>query len=147
MNLSDYDKNVLERLLDRYGADAVETAIKARAANHQSELTIVANGGLHPIPSDFVFGRLYIASEGNLDFSNIDAVSIEIDSILRNLRKVLKSERWTKIYLIPFGHAVISMNIKMAVYRTLRIETSDIFYFGEGRYGVLEKDTRRIMLI
>jgi len=140
------DREILRSLLDNYGRDALEDEIKSVDTRMTSELTIIANGGLHPVPSDYIFGELYVASEGNLDFSDINSVNREIDLILFRLRKVLKAHRWSKIYLIPFGHAIISMNIKMAVYRTLRIETADIFYFGEVKYGVLERDTRQIML-
>lgn len=147
MSIPERDRKKLSLLLDMYGRDAIEAEINSVETDTATELTIVANAGLHPIPAAFTFGQLYIASEGNLDFSSIKSVDKEIDKILKNLKVILKSRRWRKIYLIPFGHSVISMNIKMAVFRTLRIETSDIFYFGEGQYGILEKDTRKIMIL
>lgn len=146
MTLTKRDSEILARLIARNGRDNVELATANIARPEHMTLTIVANGGLHPVPSDYVFGRLYYASMGNLDFSDITSVQLEIARILRKLRNVLQEERWEKIYLIPFGHSVVSMQIKMAVYRALRIETIDVFYFGEGRYGTLDINTRDLLL-
>jgi hypothetical protein len=146
VKVDDRDKEALANLIKSYGRDVIEAELGKSSGEITYDLTIVSNGGLHTIPSDFIFGELYVASEGNLDFSSLESVSSELDNILSRLREKLRSRRWKNVYLIPFGHSVISMNIKMAVYRTLRIETSDVFYFGSGQYGVLKRDTRKILL-
>jgi len=112
----------------------------------ENTLTIVSNAGMHPIPEDFVFGELFIASSGNLDFSSVDSVNRELDEIILKIKEKLFEKQWTQIYLLPFGHSILSMNIKMAIFRLLRIETIDIFYFGNGKYGLINRDTRDSLL-
>lgn len=140
------DTEVLCRLLKSYGPVELTEQIARRSEALSNELTIVANAGLHPLPKEWIFGDLFVASEGNLNFSDANSVKSEIKIILEKLNLKLKEKRWNKIYLIPFGHSVISMNIKIAIYRALRIETTDLFYFGDGRYDVIDVDTRSIML-
>lgn len=140
------DEEALQRLIETYGAAALRQELTTSSANDALTLTIVANAGLHPLPTDFIKGELYIASEGNLDFSTTQTVEAEINKILSRVRKKLKEKRWASVLLVPFGHSVVSMNIKMAVFRTIRIETVDLFYFGEGRYGEVAIDTRALML-
>lgn len=140
----DDDKLLIQEIIKRRGASFVQRSLSQPV--EAEDLTIISNGGLHPLPSDYIFGDLYVASEGSLDFSSTESVNREIDSVLGRLQAKLLSRKWGRVYLVPFGHAIISMNIKMAVYRTLRIETTDLFYFGNGEYGVLERDTRKVLI-
>lgn len=137
----DEDANIVRKIAQERGRSFVEQALQGNGAE-ADELTIVSNVGVHPLPLEFIKGDLYPASSGSLDFSSAETVNAEIDRIIKNLVEKLKERRWKKIYLLPFGHAVISMNIKMAVFRILRIETIDIFYFGGGEYALIERDTR-----
>ena len=141
------DKQCVMEIISKYGVSALKDIILNYEDDRLDEgvLTIVSNFGMHPIPENFTFGELYIASNGSLDFSNIESVNRELDLIVVNLQKKLFERKWNKIYLIPFGHSVISLNIKMVVFRILRIETIDIFYFGEGKYGAIDRDTRRFL--
>ncbi|WP_152568018.1 hypothetical protein [Sphingopyxis sp. LC81] len=137
----DDDVNIVRKIAQRRGRGFIEQALQGDGTE-ADELTIVSNVGVHPLPLEFIKGELYPASTGSLDFSSTATVNAEIDKIVKNLTEKLKEKRWRKIYLLPFGHAVISMNIKMVVFRVLRIETIEIFYFGDGKYGLIERDTR-----
>ncbi len=139
------DAETLQEIVRRQGRDFVISEI-SKLKNDANVLTIVSNVGLHPVPEDFVFGELYIASHGNLNFSTVSTVNLEINKVIQTLHAKLIEKNWSEIYLIPFGHSVLSMAIKLAVYRTLRIETNDIFYFGNGDYGVIRRDTRAALL-
>lgn len=142
MTPDEEDKITLRSIIDRRGVEFVKDVL---AEEQDNILTIVSNSGVHPVPQEFVFGELYIASTGTLDFSNVRTVNAEIDNIIKALHRKLVEKKWKKIYVIPFGHSVISMNIKLAVYRTLRIETTDVFYFGGGEYGVLDREMRPLL--
>lgn len=139
------DEQIIVDIVKRRGEDFVRRNLDVGNPERR-ELTIVSNAGLHPIPHDYVRGQLFIASEGNLDFSSILSVNKELDKIVHNLKELLFSERWTNIYLLPFGHSSISLTIKMTVFRLVRIETVDIFYFGSGKYDYLDRDSRSAIL-
>lgn len=138
------DRLTIQLIASRKGEDFVRSALSDIYQQPKS-LTIIANEGIHPIPSEFVFGDLHIASTGTLDFSTVESVNRELDIIVLDLKNKLMEDRWEKVYLLPFGHSVVCMNIKMTVFRVLRIETTDIFYFGAGKYGLIERDTRLVM--
>jgi hypothetical protein len=140
------DRSTVIEILQRRGREFIQSAIAESEDTHAGALTIVCNAGIHPIPSDFVFGELYIASKGNLDFSSIETINAAYDQIIIRLHEKLMEKRWKEIYVFPFGHSTLAMNIKLAVYRTLRIETVDIFYFGNGEYGLLKRDTRKLLV-
>lgn len=139
------DEKIIIDIMKRRGEDFVRKSLVA-ANPERRELTIVSNAGLHPIPYEYVRGELFFASEGNLDFSDISSVNRELDNIVQKLKVLLFSENWTDIYLLPFGHSSISLTIKMTVFRLLRIETIDIFYFGGGKYDYLDRDSRNSIL-
>lgn len=142
---NDQDRNILHELIRRNGISFVQNEIQA-LNELGNELTIISNVGLHPIPHEYVRGEVFIASEGNLDFSSVVSVNAELDKIVNRLKEVLFAKRWSSIYLLPFGHSCISLTIKMTVFRLLRIETIDIFYFGHGKYGYLDRDSRAAIL-
>lgn len=135
------DADTIREIAERRGRKFVERALLSGDGG-TDVLTIISNSGVHPIPLDYVFGDVFVASNGSLDFTSEQTVNAEIDEIVKSVSQKLRERRWTKVYLIPFGHAVISMNIKMVVFRVLRIETIDVFYFGDGRYGLIERNTR-----
>lgn len=137
------DRDIIKDLVSRRGRDFIFQELSNK---EDLVLTIISNVGIHPMPNEYIFGDCFAASEGNLDFSSIESVNNELDKITYRLKAKLFEKKWTKIYLIPFGHSVVSMTIKMTVYRALRIETIDLFYFGEGRYGYLERDSRLSLL-
>ncbi|NEN90215.1 MAG: hypothetical protein F6K48_15375 [Okeania sp. SIO3H1] len=68
----------------------------------------------------------------------------EFNQILIKVAQKLKSKPWKKVYLVPFGPAVLSMQIKLLVYRILYIETIDFLYAGHGVYYDLDINLRVI---
>ena len=73
-------------------------------------------------------------------------VQNEIKEILINVARKLKSASWKQIYLVPFGPAVLSMNIKMLVYKILYVETIDILHLGNGVHVDIDINTRDISI-
>jgi hypothetical protein len=138
----------LDALIEKIGEERALEII--RGSNHKADsastLTIVANQGSHHLPDMYKRGLVHIASKGNLDFSSTVRVYQQYNEILSHLAMVLKSRSWSRIYLIPFGHSTLSMQIKLLVYRITRIETIDLLYDGKGGYSDLEIELRPIIV-
>jgi hypothetical protein len=141
--MNDHLEKLLQILGEKRALEVLERA--ASTAKVPTELTIIANAGVHHIPDDIFRGRVYLASEGNLDFSSAETVQSEYEEVLSNLAKVLKSQRWERIYLVPFGPTTLSLQIKLMVYRVTAIETVDWFYAGNGEYFQLAFPQRKII--
>lgn len=109
-------------------------------------MTIVANKGVHHLPSECLRGEVFYASEGNLDFSSIEVVKSQYEQILRVVAIILKKCPWKQIYLIPFGHSTLCMQIKLLVFRVTRIVTIDLFYDGKGHYSDLCIEQRNLIV-
>lgn len=139
---------LINELVELQGEVAVENLIKnsIQSNNKEGVLTILANKGVHHVPSSIVRGELFVASEGSLDFSCKESVLNEYEKILRALAMKLKESAWKEIYLIPFGHSTLSMQIKLLVYRVTHIETQDVFYTKDGKYYDLCVDLRSIIV-
>ncbi len=114
--------------------------------NQADVLTIVANRGVHHVPKNKLRGEIFYASEGNLDFSSQITVRSEIEKVLSNIARKLKSQNWKRIYIVPFGPNTLCMQIKLLVYRITRIESVDLFYTGSGEYIELEIRQRDIIV-
>jgi hypothetical protein len=143
--MSDEDEETIESLISKRGRAFVENILARHHGAKEEVLTIVCNEGLHPIPDEYIQGEVYIASKGNLDFSSAETIHKELDSIAVALKMKLHQKKWSKIILVPFGHSVICMNIKMIVYRVLRIETIDLFHCGAGKYAEIQRETRSVL--
>jgi hypothetical protein len=147
MPQSDLHK-LLDKALKARGAAAVEAALDGLLASGEPEtqvLTIIANAGVHEVPSAYLRGEVYEASRGDWDASTEEALSIELKRILSRLVKKLRSRRWDRIYLIPTGHPILSLQIKAMVYRILRFNTIDLYYKA-GTYFEVDLDQRAIAL-
>jgi hypothetical protein len=147
MNGDDLSK-LIERYIEEIGLEQLkETLIhelyKSKLDNYA--LTIVANQGLHDIPSRFVHGELYIASSGNLDFESKEIIIKQYEEILVKLRKKLSEKEWKKVYLVPTGHSTLALQIKSLVYHILRVDTIDLFY-SKGDYYEIEINVRSLLL-
>lgn len=113
---------------------------------NEDDLTIIANKGVHHLPSERLHGDVFYASEGNLDFSSIEVVKSQYETILSTLACKLKQRPWKHVYLVPFGHCTLCMQIKLLVFRITRIETIDLFYHGEGNYSDLKVEQRNLII-
>jgi hypothetical protein len=141
-NWSARDRRTLDRLVRDYGEEAIKHV--ASEAFLGEELTIVSNLSLHPLPKEFIRGEMFVASQGTLDFSDRDAAKNEILKILTATKKKLQEKRWKSVYILPFGHCVISMNIKMLVYRVLHIEAKEIMHLGNQDYTYIDVYSREV---
>ena len=144
MNL---DEQLRAVILELGPKRALEILTSAQNSESGDVLTIISNEGAHRLPSEFRRGMVYAASSGMLDFSTSTRVHEQFDQILERLATLLKSRTWSKVYLVvPFGHATLSMQIKLLVYRITRLETVDLFYDGKGGYFDLELELRPIIV-
>ena len=109
-------------------------------------LTIVANAGVHTIPESYLRGEVYVASRGNWRVDNDETLNSQVSQILTGVARKLKERQWRRIYLIPTGHPAVSMNIKLLVYRAIRLNTIDWVYIN-GEYYLLTIDQREIWFL
>jgi len=84
------------------------------------------NIGVHHLPDEYRRGDIFVASEGTIDFSSSDSIRNEFNNILMGVAKKLKSRAWKVVYILPFGPAVLSMQLKLLVYRVCGLESIDI---------------------
>lgn len=137
----------LDDLIKKIGREK-SCDILAHHLERQSDnvLTIVANKGVHHLPSECLRGEVFYASEGNLDFSSIEIVKSQYEKILRDVSITLRKRPWKRVYLVPFGHSTLCMQIKLLVFRVTRIETTDLFYDGKGHYSDLCIEQRNLII-
>ena len=141
----------LHKLLDRAikvsGSSRAEEALRDLVSDESGEaiLTIIANAGVHRVPAAFLRGEVYEASRGDWDVSTEEALLAELNEILAHLVAKLHSRHWTRVYLVPTGHPILSIQIKALVYRVLRINTTDLYY-KNGSYFEVELDQRAVAL-
>ncbi len=141
-------RKIVEECIQVRGRAAVENTLSSLLEGSRSSrntLTIIANSGVHPIAEDFLKGEVYSASHGNFDVSSKQVIELEFHRILTALGRKLGERSWNEIYLIPTGHPALSAQIKLFVYRILRINTIDLFYTN-GKYYELNIDHRDIVL-
>ena len=141
----------LHRLLDEIiavrGEQSALAALQAVASSKDLALvlTIVANAGVHSIPEQYLRGEVYNASRGNWDASTQESLVRELTGLLTRLGHKLRSRPWKRVYLIPTGHPILSVQIKAMVYRLLRVNTIDL-YHKAGTYFEIDIDQRAIAL-
>jgi hypothetical protein len=140
------DEQLRAAILELGPKRALEILTSAQNSQSGDILTIISNEGAHLLPFTFRRGMVYAASSGKLDFSSSTRVHEQFDQILERLATLLKSLIWSKVYVVPFGHAALSMQIKLLVYRITRLETVDLFYDGKGGYFDLELELRQIIV-
>lgn len=99
---------------------------------HVGVLTIISNAGIHPYHGLHMRGEVFFASKGTLDFSTPESAVSEIEAALLRVAKKLKEKRWNQVYLVPFGPAPLSLQIKSLVKKVLDIETIDVLHIGNG---------------
>jgi hypothetical protein len=138
---------LLDRAVSLRGASRVEAALKKLWTDdpETAVLTIIANAGVHRIPETFLRGEVYEASRGDWDVSTEEALLTELRGILSGVVSKLRSQSWSRIYLIPTGHPILSLQIKAMVYRILRLNTVDLYY-KNGFYFEVDLDQRSIAL-
>lgn len=137
MSIDDQAASLLEAVIKNIGLERAKDLLREVA--HTSEdktLTIIANQNAHHIPAKYLRGEIYVASKGNIDFSSLSAIEGQYVGIIEGLRRKLMSKAWSKVYLIPTGHPTLSLQIKSAVYRITRLDTTDLFYSNGEYYDI-----------
>ena len=143
-----YLHKLLDEVLKTRDAEQVVAVLEdllKQSVPEPAVLTIVANVGVHEIPKAYLRGEVYEASRGDWDASTEEALLLELKAILSRLANKLRSNRWKRVYLIPTGHPVLSLQIKAMVYRLLRFNTIDLYYKA-GIYFEINLDQRAIAL-
>lgn len=128
-------------LLGERGLIEALSSLMNPGVSPSEELTIVSNAGMHNIPSAYVHGELYVASDGNLELSSQENISETYASVLQRLAAKLREKAWKKIYLIPTGPTTLALQIKLLVYHVTRLSTIDLFY-SRGEYFEIGMDYR-----
>jgi hypothetical protein len=140
--------DLLNKAVESSGRGRVLAALESLAvggAREEGVLTIIANAGIHAVPRSFLRGEVYEASRGDWDASSEEALRLELRKLLSEVANKLKSEHWQRVYLIPTGHPILSLQIKVMVYRILRLNTIDLYYKA-GTYFEVDLDQRAIAL-
>ena len=148
--MSETLERLLSQCIGKLGEEAVEKALQSLVDENSGPdasqvLTIVANAGVHAIPDSFLRGEVYIASRGNWRVGNAGTLNSEVRQVLIGVARKLKERQWRRVYLIPTGHPALSMNIKLLVYRAIRLNTIDWVYIN-GEYYSLMIDQREISI-
>ena len=117
----------------------------ARRESLTDTLTLVSNAGVHTIPDSYLHGDIYEVSRGDWTASTPAEVHEELTRLLRGLAHKLRSRPWRQVYLVPTGHPILTVNVKLLVYRLLRINTIDLYYRA-GQYIEVHIDHRRLSL-
>ncbi|WP_209546996.1 hypothetical protein [Ruegeria sp. HKCCSP346] len=129
------EEKLLELLRKSIGDDPSDT------------LTIIADKGLHHIPKELCIGETYVFSSGQINVETDSTTQRFLVERMRELAKVLKEKNWTKVRIIVSGHALLSMQIKLLVYRILHIDSEDIAYFGPDGYRTISVNFRKDVLL
>jgi hypothetical protein len=139
---------IFNEFVKKFGIEAVLIKLEEltrSSENDEYTLTIVTNIGLHPLPEKFLVGEVFFASEGQMDFSNVQTVENQYKEILLRAAKKLKEKNWKKVFVLPFGHVTLAMQIKLLVQKVLSIESTEIIHLGNGEYSFLSIDQRALI--
>jgi hypothetical protein len=104
----------------------VLSAIAETDAAESNTLTIVVNEGVHHLPDEYKRGEVFVASRGSFDLSSAESVHKEFRRVVSATARKLKSRAWKRVYVVPFGPAPLSMQIKLLVYRVCGLESIEV---------------------
>ena len=147
MKIENNIQDLLALAINKCGESHVVKKLNDLVCETDNTLTIVANLSGHPLMEEHHRGEIFVASEGFLDFSSESKATENIKQVLINTANKIKSKKYTKIYLVPFGPSILSMNIKMLVYRVLHMETVDILHSGNNRYFDININHRELVTL
>jgi hypothetical protein len=109
-------------------------------------LTIVVNEGVHHLADEHRRGEVFAASRGSFDLSSAESVHEEFRRVLIDTARKLKSQAWKRVYIVPFGPAPLSMQIKLLVYRICGLESIEVMHIpGDSRLDV-SIDLRKLIV-
>ncbi|MDF2457778.1 MAG: hypothetical protein K0S79_194 [Nitrospira sp.] len=137
---------IVDQFIQLHGESKLRTALGELNHDELGVLTIIANAGIHPLHPLHERGEIFAASTGNLDFSDEAMANQAINEALRAVARKLKEKRWKRVYIVPFGPAILSMQIKAVVYKVLNIDSIDVLHAGGGIHYDIEIDSRAVAL-
>lgn len=138
----------LKDYLSKNGESALLSLITETSPDLEHKtLTIIANGGVHPLQDIHKRGEIFFASMGSINFESKQSAEKELEKILTRVALKLKSESWSRVYIVPFGPSILSMLIKSLVYKILNQETIDILHAGSGVHFDISIDTRAVAIL
>lgn len=137
----------LDSLVAQFGQLPVEAELAriAKKAVPVNECTILVNKGLHLFPEHLFRGERFVFYEGSLDLSSSSTLNRLVMDRLVALREFLLSKKWRHVNVVISGHAVMCMQVKLAVYRITHVETTDWVFDGAGDYLPLKIPLRRVL--
>jgi len=146
-NNKDNKEQLIQTFITEFGENELVTLLSERICNKDKTniLTIVANEGTHYFPENYIKGDKYVFSTGNFDATSEQTVKTFLEDKLVKLSNMLKQKKWAEIYLVPSGHPLLSLQIKLLVFRITRLETIDIAYFGEDGYYTIKINQRQLI--
>ncbi|HEY6220821.1 MAG TPA: hypothetical protein VIV65_12280 [Gemmatimonadaceae bacterium] len=141
-------KAALQSAVKSLGEERVLNLLRTASAAPATEgiLTIIVNAGIHHLPMEFERGDVFVASEGTLDLSSPESIRREFHAVLSRTAKKLRERDWTRVYVVPFGPTVLSMQVKLLVYRVCAIETVDIMNVAGGNRAEVAMDLRQLVV-
>ncbi len=135
----------VERFIERFGSDALRERLESVTLESSSAtLTIVANEGIHPRGQPHKRGEVFVASRGNLDFSSAATAGRDIREALDRVARKLKERVWKRVYIVPFGPSVLSMQIKALVHHVSHLDSIEVLHAGGGEYFDIQIDLRDV---
>lgn len=139
-------KDEILKAVEAYVLEYGEDRLLEMLATTQDDdvLTIVTNAGIHPYHQLHKRGEIFEASVGTLDFSSKESAIVSIESALLRTAEKLKEKRWHRVYLVPFGPAPLSLQIKSLVHKVLDIDTIDVLHIGNGEHVDVEINPRSV---
>lgn len=140
--MKDESLKAIEKFIRTYGEDKLVDLVTHR--DDQNVLTIISNAGVHPYHALHKRGEIFVASEGSLDFSSQESAVAAIEDVLVRVANKLKEKSWNRVYLVPFGPAPLSLQIKSIVHKILDIETIDVLHIGNGAHVDIGLNPRSI---
>jgi hypothetical protein len=122
------------------------SAVTASQSGETETLTIVVNEGVHHLPEEYKRGEVFVASRGSLNFSSVESLHEEFRRVVRATARKLKSQAWSRVYIVPFGPTALSMQIKLLVYWVCGFQSIEVMHVpGEPRVDV-SIDLRKLIL-
>ncbi|MBW7568474.1 hypothetical protein KIF53_20895 [Chromobacterium subtsugae] len=137
---------LLEKLVEKVGEESATSILKKEMNVEVHELTIISNLSHHHIPDFYLRGDVFVASEGNVDLFGSDVIELSLARILLKVKDKLMERSWKRIYFIPTGHPIISLQIKLLIYQVTRLNSIDLLYL-DGNFVDVDMNIRELELV
>jgi hypothetical protein len=146
--MDDELRSLFAAAINSAGRAKVLDAIKHLAGEQSNEttLTIIVNAGVHHLADEYLRGDVFECSRGSLDLASSETVHAEFRRVLISTARKLKSRAWSRVYIVPFGPATLSMQVKLLVYRICGLESIDVMNISGKPKVDLTIDLRQLII-